>query len=236
MDNRGRKLGRDLKHNDNPTAALAHGARTGDVDLVVNSLQGVLGNIPLNQQRRVMQKIADIVASSTKTDRDGQVKPIGATKAFEIHGPELGKITLEELVATISNTVVDAISGVDNELISYKKSTGWSHRMLGRPELKKHIAKVFENWSGSFVVSCSSPIRVYALHEAPSEEEKARRKKEKELRGAQEKLQKKREALDKATAREKKLKAELAKLARDEERYKKSIEKAEKEFDALNDV
>lgn len=236
MDNKGRKLSRGLKHNDNPSAAMAHAARTGDVDLLVHSIGGALSSLPITQQRRVLKEVADIVAASTRNIKSKQVKTTDTTKAFEIYGPDIGQVTLEEFVSIVAGAVDDALNGITNDKISYTKQRTYSQSYrLTDSQLRKHISDVFEKYSGDIVISCSSPIRVYALHDAPSEEEKARRKKQKELAKAQEQLEKKREALAKAAEKEKKLKAELAKLAKDEARYKKSVEKAEKQLENLKD-
>jgi len=237
-DERSREIQKKLQQGgggvEDATQGLLYGARTKNVEMFIQAAVAGLKTFELASQRRFLREIASVVSDTTTDTRQSNSEEFKSTKAFEIHGPELGQVTPEELISILYDCVQDALIGkVNNNMSVTKAQTRNNHlyystpvkRSKSKKDILPKIKEAFSKYDGSFVVACSSPIRVYALHKAPTPEELEKRKKEREALRIQEKREEQEKALKDIKDKEQKLKEELKKLEQRQKRTEKSLEK-----------
>lgn len=247
-DERGRKLQRAAAQGDgNAAIALAqHGARTQDDNLIFDGIVGALSILSEKQLNSLMRKIAEKLDEKQYESKD-PAEEFNTTKACQIHMPDIGKITTARFIAMVHQVVEDCISGNADSNPNIDDFQGYVQERVGnrwvystrtynprrnKSAMAKKAEKAFEDFSGDFVISCSSPIRIYALKKKPTAEELERRRVEKQQREIEARMERRRKALEEAQEKQKKLREELAKLEQREKRIKSNMEKMDNETSA----
>lgn len=208
-----------------PKLALA-GVHTQDGNMIYEGIVGSLGLISRGELRRLQRAIAEKLVEKDGTTVADDFDTI---KAAQIHMPDFGKITPSHLISILEDIVEGAINK-DLTNVPLRDITGsydYGPRSIrGGKSAKQHkqmAIDAFKNYSGDFVISCSSPIRIYALEKKATPEELTRRKKEEELLKAKMEHEKRLKALKEINERKRKLEEELKKAQLREERIKKKL-------------
>jgi len=223
-DNKGRQLQR-LAATGDAEAGLQlanHAARTGQTELLTEGILGGLSLLGTNELRKIQYAAGVEAAKKIEQDKQDNPKKYKYEKAVEFASTELGKVSLGEFVATIEDFVKECSEAdVTTHQYLYRTQHGYGHRST-----KACAEKAFEvlnKYTGNFVISSSSPIRIYALKEEVSSEEKERRRKAKEKIKIEQELKAQKESRDK-------LVKQLEKQKRREARLKKRLEEMDEKI------
>ncbi len=230
-DKKNRELDAQVKSGDVSVAPqlAIEGARCQNGTMIYD---GVLNSLSLIS-RGELCKLQCAIASAIENqdDKSGINENFDTTKAFQIHMPDFGKMSISKLIRMLDDIVQGALNSDLSD--SPLKATGGqynyaSRRTSGDRSIKQHRAmaiKAFEEYAGDYLISCSSPIRVYALKKKATPEELLRRVKDVELKKIVEIRLKQEEALKGIEAQKKELEAKLKNATAREARIKRKLAK-----------
>jgi len=218
-DKRGRELQRALATGDVESSLqlASHGARTNKTELLTEGLLNAVSLLGLNELQELHYAAAKEIERKTQQDKEDFPKKYKYEKAIEFASTELGKVSLGEFVAAIEDFVKKCKDGSVGSEYVYRTLSGYSH--LSEKHCTDKALEVFNKYVGNFVISSSSPIRIYAVKEELSPEEKALKERalqktrlEKELKAQKDSRDKLVKQLEKQKRREARLKKKLEEM------------------------
>ena len=221
MDSKGRQLQR-LAASGDAEAGLrlaSHAARTNQPELLAEGVITGISLLGISDLRKLQYAIGKECARKLSYEEGAPKRAY--EKAVEFASSALGKVSLGEFVAAIEDFVTECSnSDVSDSEYLYCSSYGPRKKACAQK-----ASEVLNRYMGNFAISSSSPIRIYAVKEEPSPEEKEIRRK------AREKIKIEQE-LENQKATRNKLVKQLEKQKRREARLKKKLEEIEGKLEA----